>query len=334
VRDFLFSPDSDRWLSLLRIGLGIEIVLYSLSLREDWNRLFARNNTGFLSRELSEAILSIQSPFVPRIGWMVSLGEQVGLSEQTTLLLAWLLLFGSGSLLIAGVFCRSSAIAAWLLHLCAAKSGEYLAYGMDNFTTIGLFYLMIAPLPDRYALDWKIWKRPRRDPQILGFHRKVLQFHLCAIYFFGGITKCLGAGWWNGNSMWRALTRPPFDIISIQTLLSWKAALPILGIAVCLIETGFPFFIWPKTTRLVWLLSILAMHVAIGFTMGLYLFSLIMIVLGLAAFGPGAVVLWPGAACCATRSFGVRMKMMPDRPRNRPRRRTYPKGDRVFLYLR
>jgi len=120
VRDFLFSPDSDHWLSILRIGLGIEIVLYSLSLRADWNQLFARSNTSFLSRELSEALLSIQSPFVPRIGWMVSLGEQVGLSEQTTLLLVWLLLFGSGFLLVAGVFCRSSAIAAWLLPLCAA----------------------------------------------------------------------------------------------------------------------------------------------------------------------------------------------------------------------
>jgi hypothetical protein len=292
VRDFLFSPDSDRWLSILRIGLGIEIVLYSLSLREDWNLLFARSNTSFLSRELSEALLSIQSPFVPRIGWMVSLGEQVGLSEQTTLLLAWLLLFGSGFLLLAGVFCRSSAIAAWLLHLCAAKSGEYLAYGMDNFTTIGLFYLMIAPLPDRYALDWKIWKRPRRDPQILGFHRKVLQFHLCAIYFFGGITKCLGAGWWNGNSMWRALTRPPFDLISTHILISWKPVLPILGILVCLIETGFPFFIWPKRTRLIWLLCVLGMHAGIGLTMGLYLFSLVMIVLDLAAFGPGAVARW------------------------------------------
>jgi Vitamin K-dependent gamma-carboxylase len=293
LREFLFSPDSDRWLTILRIGLGIEIVLYSLSLRDDWNLLFARSNTSFLSREFCEALLSIQSPFIPRIGWIISLGEQVGLSEQTTLLLAWLVLFGSGFLLVIGVFCRSSAIAAWLLHLCAAKSGEYMAYGMDNFTTIGLFYLMIAPLPDRYALDWKIWKRRRRDLQILGFHRKVLQCHLCAIYFFGGITKCLGAGWWNGNSMWRALTRPPFDVISIHILIMWKPVLLILGIIVCLIETGFPFFIWSKRTRLIWLLFVLGMHAAIGLTMGLYLFSLVMIVLDLAAFGPGAEARWP-----------------------------------------
>jgi hypothetical protein len=41
-----------------------------------------------------------------------------------------------------------------------------------------------------------------------------------------------------------------------------------------------------KKTRLVWLVGILAMHVAIGLTMGMYLFALIMIILNLAAFGP------------------------------------------------
>jgi hypothetical protein len=34
------------------------------------------------------------------------------------------------------------------------------------------------------------------------------------------------------------------------------------------------------------------MHVAIGLTMGMYLFALIMIVLNLAAFGPGLGI-WP-----------------------------------------
>jgi hypothetical protein len=68
--------------------------------------------------------------------------------------------------------------------------------------------------------------------------------------------------------------------------------LPLLGILVCLIETGFPFFIWPKRTRLIWLLCVLGMHAGIGLTMGLYLFSLVMIVLDLAAFGPGVMARW------------------------------------------
>jgi hypothetical protein len=93
--------------------------------------------------------------------------------------------------------------------------------------------------------------------------------------------------WWNGTSIWRVMTSPPSDLISPQILVSWRYLLPFLGVAVCLLETGYPLFIWPKRTRIIWLTCILGMHVMIGLTMGLYLFSLIMIILNLAAFGPG-----------------------------------------------
>lgn len=283
---FLFSPDSDRWVSLLRIGLGLHVALYCLSLRNDWIDLFAGDRNVFINRELTEAILSLQNPLVPRLGWLVTWGNYFGLTEETTLFLAWIFLLGAACCLLLGFCCRPSAIIAWFIHLCAVKSGDFIAYGMDNFTTIGLFYLMIAPLPDRYALDWKLWKPPENDPRRLGFQRRVLQLHMCFIYFFGGITKCLGVGWWTGESMWRALTRPPFDLIPFQVLISGEAVLPLLGIAVCLLETGYPFFIWWKKTRRIWLVCILGMHLTIGLTMGLYLFSIIMVVLNIAAFGP------------------------------------------------
>ena len=38
-------------------------------------------------------------------------------------------------------------MAGWFIHLCAVKSVNLMTYGVDNFTTIGLFYLMFAPLP-------------------------------------------------------------------------------------------------------------------------------------------------------------------------------------------
>ncbi|MFN2542384.1 MAG: hypothetical protein ABR514_09495 [Chthoniobacterales bacterium] len=285
---FLFAPDADRWLGLLRFGLGLQVSLYCVSLRRDWNALFTGEGNLFISRDLTEAILKIENPFGPQIGWFVTLGNQFGLNEQTTLSILWRLLLCAGGCLLVGFFSRSAAVIAWLLHLCAAKSGDYLAYGVDNLTTIGLFYLAIAPLPDRYALDSKLWRTPGIDPARLGFHRRLLQLHLCVIYFFSGLTKCLGAGWWNGSSIWRALSRPPFNIVPVELLASWKIVFPFLGIAVCVIETGYPFLIWPQKTRLVWLIAILTMHIGIGLTMGLHLFSLIMAVLNVAAFGPGS----------------------------------------------
>jgi hypothetical protein len=287
VIEFLFPPETDTWLAVLRIGLGLQLVVYSLSLRSDWHSLFSETGKGLVSRELGEAISSFDSPLIPKLGWLVFIGRHIGLGEETVLSVAWACLLCMGCCLLLGVFCRLAAIIAWFLHLCAAESGGLLAYGADNFMTMALFYLMLSPLPDRYSLDRRLVKTKLRNPRLLGFWRRVLQVHLCFVYFFGGLAKILGSGWWNGSNLWRSLIRPPFNLISPDILVQFKYALPVLGISICLIEVAYPVFIWMKKTRFFWLVCILAMHVAIGLTMGLYLFALVMIVLNLAAFAIG-----------------------------------------------
>jgi hypothetical protein len=283
---FLFPEETDTWITVLRIGLGVQVVVYTLFLRRDWHYLFSSTGNGLVSRQLGEAITAFDSPLIPKLGWLVALGRSVNISEETALSIAWAGLLCMGFFLLLGLFCRSAGVIAWFLHLCAAESGGLLAYGADNFMTIGLFYLMLSPLPDRYSLDRRLVKTKPKNPQFLGFWRRVLQLHLCLVYFFGGLGKCLGSGWWDGTNLWRSLTRPPFNLMSPDVLIRFKYLLPGLGISICLIELGYIVFIWMKETRFVWLVCILAMHVAIGLTMGMYLFALIMIVLNLAAFGP------------------------------------------------
>ena len=285
LQQFLFPTESDKWLSVLRIGLGLQVTVYALFLRSDWQDLFASTGKGLVSRQLGEAITSFDSPLIPKLGWLVSLASHIGIGEEATLSIAWACLLCMGLLLSLGLFCRPAAVIAWFLHLCAAESGGLLAYGADNLMTTGLFYLMLSPLPDRYSLDYRLVKTKAKDPQVSGFWRRVLQLHLCLIYFVGGLAKCLGSGWWDGTNLWRALTRAPFNSISPDVLVRFKYLLVIFGIAICLIEVGYVVFIWIKKTRFIWLVCILAMHVAIGLTMGLYLFALVMIVLNLAAFG-------------------------------------------------
>jgi hypothetical protein len=69
----------------------------------------------------------------------------------------------------------------------------------------------------------------------------------------------------------------------------WKYLFPVAGILICLLEVGYSFFIWNDKTRKIWLICICGMHFAIGVTMGMYLFALIMIVLNVAAFGQGLI---------------------------------------------
>jgi hypothetical protein len=256
-----------------------------LSLRNDWNYFLSGAPTGLIRRDLAEAILSVESHFIPRLGWLVALGANVGLREETVLTGAWICLLATSCGLVLGFACRCSAILAWFLHLCAAKSGGFMAYGVDNFMTIGLFYLMLSPLPDRYSLDWRLRSFRLKAPELLGFWRRVLQLHLCLIYFFSGLAKCFGRGWWDGSSVWRALIRPPFNVIDPDALVRWKYLFPVAGVFICVLEIGYPFFIWNNKTRRIWLSCICAMHVGIGLLMGMYLFALVMIVLNVAAFG-------------------------------------------------
>jgi len=283
--DWFFPAKDNAWLTILRIGLGLQLALYEFSMRHDWVRLLNPE-----SRRVSEAVLAAESSTVPRLGWLITGGTALGLSEKSTLVLIWLVLLGASLCLIAGLFCRTAAITGWLLHLMVVKSTSIFSYGLDGFTTIGLFYLALSPLPDPWSSDWR-WRKLRPHyADLAGFFQRALQLHLCSIYFFSGLTKILGSGWWNGDNLWRALTRPPFDVIDPAFIARGKSFLPFAGIAICFLELGYAVFIWPKQTRTIWLLAIIGMHIGIGVFMGMPLFAFIMIVLNVAAFGSELVL--------------------------------------------
>jgi len=74
-------------------------------------------------------------------------------------------------------------------------------------------------------------------------------------------------------------------MVPSEVLIHGKYLFIPLGLGICLLETSYPIFIWPRRTRLIWLVGIIAMHGAIAVLMGLYLFGFIMAVLNIAAFG-------------------------------------------------
>ena len=229
------------------------------------------------------------------------MGVALGFNEAAILSLTWIAQFAAGCFLIVGFFSRPSAIVAWFLHLCATKSATLFPYGMDSFVTIGLFYLMISPLPDRYSADHRFRHLPTKNPCLFGFFRRILQLHLCLIYFFAGITKCLGSGWWDGSNMWRVLTRPSFDIISPDVLVRLQPLLIVAGIIVCLTEIGYPIVIWFRRTRLVWFSAILGHAPSNRTLFGNVSFCLRNDCFKYCCIRSRVVRLWSGNSCCRSR---------------------------------
>ena len=285
IEQFFFFRESDRWVAVLRLGMALQVICFCLALRKDWTHLLSGNGRGLISRDLMEAVLNAESALIPRLGWVVGIGEKLGVSERATLWLVWSCLLLAGCLLLVGLFSRTAAIVAWFLHLVVVKSVGFFSYGVDSLTTIGLFYLMIAPLCDHWSLDSILRHRSPRV-ELLSFFRRILQIHMCLIYFFSGLSKLAGIGWWNGGSLWRALTVPPFQFLDPQLVERWKMLLPASGLTICFLELLYPIFIWRHGTRTFWLIGICAVHLMIGVTMGMFLFAFIMIVLNLAAFTP------------------------------------------------
>jgi hypothetical protein len=57
-----------------------------------------------------------------------------------------------------------------------------------------------------------------------------------------------------------------------ETLIAGKNLFPALSISVCLLETGYPIFIWLGKTRTFYLVAIITMRLAIGLAMGVVSF--------------------------------------------------------------
>src|SRR5262249_21485083 len=116
----------------------------------------------------------------------------------------------------------------------------------------------------------------------------LLQVHLCLVYFFSGLTKSFGSGWWNGENIWYALTLPSYAVWPVSSMAKLAPILPVIGICVVALELSYPFLIWPRKSRYLVLTAICGLHAAIGLTMGMWLFALVMLILNLAAFGISA----------------------------------------------
>src|SRR4051812_30901784 len=101
---FLFPADSGRWLSFLRIGLGLQILLYILFLDRDWNLVFGGQHSGLLGSDVGDAMTFVQSPFIPRVAWIISLLSKTVLSENAALAVIWWSLLVLAGLMLLGLF--------------------------------------------------------------------------------------------------------------------------------------------------------------------------------------------------------------------------------------
>ena len=107
-----------------------------------------------------------------------------------------------------GLFSRTTSVLAWLITLSYLNRISLAEFGLDRINVMLAMYVMLGPCGARYSLD--SWLRRRRgggaeevaESSFATLAVRLIQVHMCVIYFFAGSRKLLGGAWWDGSAMW------------------------------------------------------------------------------------------------------------------------------------
>jgi hypothetical protein len=269
------------WLSSFRIYGSLIFLFHFLSLIPDFHTFWGPN--AIVNPDIIDANIDDLIPTIFDIHQLIN--KHLSISFQT--LATTLAIFYCLALffLALGLWTRLSAAAALLTHLILVQSINIFVYGVDYITTICLFYLLIFPVGKIFSLDVFFKKVLLPDVFEIRFFLKLFQIHWCLAYFFSGLSKALGPTWWNGEAIWKALisyNQTGFFVAELWAPKSFLMA--FIGITTIFLELLFPIGMIIKVLRKPWIIAIVLMHIFIGFLLGLYFFSMVMILINLVGF--------------------------------------------------
>jgi hypothetical protein len=281
VTPFFTDPASADVLSAYRIGTACMGLLVVAIIAPSLLDIYGAE--GFIQWVVSNELFRIAS--LPSLVQLSELLERIGVSPDAVVLGAFVVYVLSLTGMLVGWRTRLTTGIAWMFHFLIANTSIAFGYGVETFLHIGLFYCLVMPSAERWSLDARAGRTGHsRVSAGARIAQRVLQIHLCIVYLNSGIAKALGLEWWNGEAIWRALMQPDFR----QYDLSWLASFPVItllmGWGVLLVEFGYPIAMYHRRLRPYWLAAIIAVHVSIALFMGLWMFSLMMIITNLVGF--------------------------------------------------
>jgi hypothetical protein len=118
---------------------------------------------------------------------------------------------------------------------------------------------------------------------------RLIQLHMCVIYFFSASAKLLGAAWWDGTAVWWAVAISEYQSIDMTWLADWPVLVAAITYGTVFWELTYPALVWPRATRPVVLAIAVLAHGGIALFLGMITFGLVMLI-GNLAFVPPDVV--------------------------------------------
>jgi hypothetical protein len=187
------------------------------------------------------------------------------------------------------------AILAYLLAVSYANRVTPGAYfGLDKINCMLAMYLMLGPCGARYSID-RLWRLRRGAPSEVppsswaNLAIRLIQVHMCIIYFFSGMAKMLGASWWSGDAIWYSVANLEYQSMDMTWIVQHQWLVNLMTHVTVFWELSYCALVWPRLTR-PWVLGMAVVtHLGIVFALGMPTFGLVMLIGNLAFVSPQTV---------------------------------------------
>lgn len=263
---FFFAPASDVALHVLRLAIGIILIVQALLISHLVLELWS--SMGLMQSSLGDFLTGGDMLWFTGLRTLVT---RLGFSEALWLRGLFAAYLGSlVALVMLGT--RTAAVASCVLHALLMAGGSLSSYGVDQFSQVALFILVIDPGTGGTSSSAR-------------FALRGLQVTLCLAYLGSGLAKARGNDWYTGDAIYRALTLPLYRSIDASFLIQHVWLAKLLAWGTVFLEIGYPVLMFCKRTRVPAVIGVTGMHLGILLFMRLHSFSLVMGMLTGVAFG-------------------------------------------------
>lgn len=273
---FWFTPDDPALLGLLRVLVGSMVFYTHAVWTLDLEKFFG--SEALLPPNYRSLLGDGESSFgLPNLLW----SHFDWLPGDAWLLPVHLLGLAIVALFTIGLWTRWTGILTALLVISYVNRTTGAQYGLDQINSFLTLYLAIGPSGEFLSVDSWLARRQGRGVAsrsvMANIAIRLIQVHMCIVYLFAGLGKLQGDTWWNGQAIWGAVGNHEYQTLDLTWLAAHLGWVNLLTYGTLFWEVSYPFLIWPRLTRPIWLGLAIAVHAGIGLAMGMITFGLIMI---------------------------------------------------------
>ncbi len=275
---FLFESCDPRIVPVIRVGFAILIVVQTCVAWVDAEFWFT--DAGVLRVETAKRIMGSS-------GWSLF---YVLPSTGPVIRFCLIALIAHSCMLLLGIWSRFQAVAIFLWLVSFQNRNPFIHDGEDTVFRLVAFMIVWLPLDAYWSVRRSGNGRSGSSGNLSCANRssawalRLIQIEMTAIYASTAISKLCGETWRDGTALWyvsrmtdnfgRGIPSDFFDYYFVSAVSTWGTLL---------IEASLPLALWFRPTRKYAILVGVGLHLAIEFSMNLFLFQWIMI-LGLMSF--------------------------------------------------